>query len=501
MFPNQTPPAQNVKIRRVRGLAALGVAAAVLVFVLLLAASQPAAGADTGGAYQYAKAHVTLYGKMAALSHHDVLKTTEPLTCSDGVQNFTCLLSKTDITPVLGELKKIGAAPEVSPAARRWVLVLDFNYTEGSWRWRNITVVRGWELKWNNETTYVLQAQIKKSLGEMVKMNTELSEAFFVRRELKNITAVAIYADKIAIGTSNGTTTDGKGKPDHKTTEKIKNHVRKKYGDITVEVYYTPSYTSTTAYIVEKAGDFYLETYFRSNGRYSYGGARSCTLGYLGYLYGDPNLQVIITAWHCFGFVGTDRTSPFIANVTFYTPKCAPCRISSLNGFFTPGPYDWVDILWWSVLRVHSDSAPIGVRDPNFFSNAGLKYGYVRRADGFNDLPIVGKLSKYDVKEGDRLWIRLGYTGQTVSSTVKSLCEGRFVNNMPEIPYPVDLYCHVTLNGKLSQEGDSGSPVYVLRWGPRGYEVLAYGVLSGNSTDSTIVAPIDWIYVKVSVSR
>ncbi|MCC6035839.1 MAG: hypothetical protein LM559_02170 [Pyrobaculum sp.] len=53
-----TLPAQDVKVRRVRGalrvLAALGVAAAVLVFVLLLAASQPAAGADAGGAYQYA---------------------------------------------------------------------------------------------------------------------------------------------------------------------------------------------------------------------------------------------------------------------------------------------------------------------------------------------------------------------------------------------------------------------------------------------------------------
>jgi len=32
MSPNQATPAQNVKIRRVRGLAALGVAAAVLVF-------------------------------------------------------------------------------------------------------------------------------------------------------------------------------------------------------------------------------------------------------------------------------------------------------------------------------------------------------------------------------------------------------------------------------------------------------------------------------------
>ena len=183
---------------------------------------------------------MTLYGKMAALSHYDVLKTTEPLTCSDGVRNFTCMLSKTDITPVLGELKKIGAAPEASPTARRWVLVLDFNFTEGSWRWRNVTVVRGWELKLNKETAYVFQAQIKKSLGEMVKINEELLEVFFV---LKNITAVAVYADKIAIGTSNGTTTDGKGKPDHKTIERIREYIRKRFGDVIVEVYYTPGAT------------------------------------------------------------------------------------------------------------------------------------------------------------------------------------------------------------------------------------------------------------------
>ncbi len=63
---SQAPPARNVKVRRVRnatrGLLTIGVAAAVLVLVLFLAASQPAAGADAGGAYQYAKLHVTLYG-------------------------------------------------------------------------------------------------------------------------------------------------------------------------------------------------------------------------------------------------------------------------------------------------------------------------------------------------------------------------------------------------------------------------------------------------------
>jgi len=242
-----TQPAQDVKVRRVRGalrvLAALGVVVAVVVFALFLLVAQPGEAPGASGAYQYAKLHATLYGKMAALSHHDVLKTTEPLTCSDGVQNFTCLLSKTDITPILRELRKIDVAPEVSPVARRWVLVLDFNFTEGSWRWRNVTVVKGWELKWNNQTAYVFQAQIKKSLGEMVKINDELSEAFLIRRELKNITAVAVYADKIAIGTSNGTATDGKGKPDHKTIERIREYIRKRYGDVIVEVYYTPGAT------------------------------------------------------------------------------------------------------------------------------------------------------------------------------------------------------------------------------------------------------------------
>jgi hypothetical protein len=319
-----------------------------------------------------------------------------------------------------------------------------------------------------------------------------------VRRELKNITAVAVYADKIAIGTSNGTTTDGKGKPDHKTTEKIKNHVRKKYGDITVEVYYTLK----AGPLVEMAGDYPITLHYKSDGQYKYENGVWCTLGYLGYLYGDPNLPVVITAWHCFGYVGTERTSPFVASIDFSTPKCYWCSIS--NGFFNPGPYNWRDVLWWSELHVYSDSALIGVRDPNFFSNAGLKYGSVRLADGSKDLPIVGQLSKYDVKEGDRLWMRLGRSDKTVSSTVKSLCESYSITSIGDmqLPYTAVMDCHVALNGNLVQKGDSGSPVYALRWGPSGYGVYAYGVVSGYKsaffTDSTIVAPIDWIYVKVS---
>jgi hypothetical protein len=446
---------------------------------------------------------------MAAFSHHDVLKTTEPLTCSDGVQNFTCLLSKTSITPILRELRKIDVRPETSPVTRRWVLVLDFNFTEWSWRWRNITVVRGWELKWNNETAYVFQTPIKKSLGEMVKINKELSKAFFVRRELKNITAVAVYADKIAIATSNGTITDGKGKPDHKTRERIREYIRKRYGDIIVEVYYAPDPTP----LIEMAGDYPINMTFRSDGRYRYRGSDQCTLGYLGYLYGDPNLPVVITAWHCFGFVGTDRTSPFVARISFSTPKCNWCSIWNTFGLFRPGNHTW-GVYWWGIipltaLYVHSDSAFIGVRDPNFFSNAGLKYGYVRRANGFRDLPIVGKLGKYDVKEGDTLWMRLGRSNSTVSATVKSLCYSvAYVSYLVHVQFVPVMSCHVALDPAPLQRGDSGSPVYTLEGRRGNVFVRAYGVVSGREavcipgtdyciTFRTIVAPIDWMDVKL----
>ncbi|MFZ8806731.1 MAG: hypothetical protein ACO2PN_01325 [Pyrobaculum sp.] len=240
-----TQPAQDVKVRRVRGalrvLAALGVVVAVVVFALFLQVAPPGEAPDAGGAYQYARSHVTLYGKIAALSHYDVLKTTEPLTCSDGVQNFTCLLSKTDITPVLRELKKIDVEPEVSPVARRWVLVLDFNSTDGTWRWRNVTVVNGWELKWNRETAYVFQAPIKKSLGEMIKIQKEVSWRLLVKEELKGVTGVGVVLDRIVVTTENATAAQDahrKKAVDPAAAERIKRFIKSIDPEVEVEVLY-----------------------------------------------------------------------------------------------------------------------------------------------------------------------------------------------------------------------------------------------------------------------
>ncbi|MFZ8809729.1 MAG: hypothetical protein ACO2PN_16705 [Pyrobaculum sp.] len=172
------------------------------------------------------------------------------------------------------------------------------------------------------------------------------------------------------------------------------------------------------------------------------------------------------------------------------------CSISNLNGFFIPGPYKW-DVTSpprLPVLYVVSDSAFIGVRDPNFFSNAGLKYGYVRLANGFRDLPIIGKLGQYDVKEGDELWMRLGRSDRTMSGTVKSLCYS--------VPHILDYFrynfvpvvaCHVLIGPAPAREGDSGSPVYVLEGRRGNVFVRAYGVVSGGSAVDTLVAPIEWI--------
>jgi hypothetical protein len=344
----------------------------------------------------------------------------------------------------------------------------------------------------------------------MVKINKELLETFFVRRELKNITAVAVYADKIAIGTSNGTATDGRGKPDHKTIERIREYIKKRYGDIIVEVYYTRGATP----LIEMAGDYPVLTYFNSSGQYRYRGSGMCTLGYLGYLYGDSKLPVIITAWHCFGFVGTDRTSPYRARILFRTPKCTLCDITAPgdNSFFNPGPYYWG---WYikPVLFVQSDSALIGrVNDPNYFERVGLKFGYVRKADGSADLPIMLQLSKYYVKIGDSLWIRLGYSNAVSRNVVNSLCASISVDPIkfieliidPSTPYIAAFSCHTKLSAGTYEPipGDSGSPVYRLRIGPdyRYAVVDAYGILAHKDdwTKELYVADISWIYVKVS---
>jgi len=219
-------------------MAVLIMLAVVAVAVFLLATGRGRQAGDAE-AYSYAAQQATLVGKIAALSRYDVLKTTEPLICSNGAVNFTCLLSKTDIQPILDGLGKIGVTPSATPAAYSWVLVLEYNFTNGGWYWRNITVVRGWELRWGKEVVYVLQAPIKRSLGELLKTKDRLTRPFFV--EMRGITFVAVEPDRLVVATSNATVTpDGRRIVDPHAVERIKKAVQAvdPYADL--EVVYSP---------------------------------------------------------------------------------------------------------------------------------------------------------------------------------------------------------------------------------------------------------------------
>ncbi|RFA92477.1 hypothetical protein CGL51_14205 [Pyrobaculum aerophilum] len=67
-------------------------------------------------------------GKIAALAHFNVIKTSEPLTCYDGIVNFTCVISKTDIKPILNALLKAGVEAEAVEINATWVLASFYNY-------------------------------------------------------------------------------------------------------------------------------------------------------------------------------------------------------------------------------------------------------------------------------------------------------------------------------------------------------------------------------------
>jgi hypothetical protein len=121
------------------------------------------------------------------------------------------------------------------------------------------------------------------------------------------------------------------------------------------------------------------------------------------------------------------------------------------------------------------------------------------------------QLSKYDVKIGDSLWIRLGRSGVASKNVVNSLCaDGRvgleFIRKIidPSVYYIPVWNCHTRLSAGTYEPipGGSSSPVYRLRIGPdyRYAVVDAYGIYVGRDkeTKELYVADISWIYVKVS---
>ena len=488
---NQTPPARNVKFRRVRnatrGLAAFGVAAVVLVLVLFLAVAQSTAGADAGGAYQYARSHVTLYGKMAALSHHDVLKTTEPLTCSDGVHNFTCLLSKTDIKPILRELRKIDVAPEVSPVARRWVLVLDFKSTDGTWHWRNITVVRGWELKWNNETMYVFQAPIKKSLGEMVKIQKEVSRRLLVKEELKGVTGVGVVLDRIVVTTENATAAQDahqKKAADPAAAERIKRFIKSIDPEVEVEVLYDkpePAQSRSDRFR-PVVGGIRIEQVYRGPGFEAY--IRGCTLGFTGVVGSTP---VVLTARHCIRWTGTDRTS---GQAEIYQPYRSSWNLIA-NSIWATCSYLWENNKLVTSCDIVAMRSTV-TREPRVFKpteSSTPQYGQV-----------VRRLGKYDVDLFSEL-VKAGITtdvtrGRLISHNFDAIYTGQ---RWGDLTFNVVVCCNVLVAMMRAEDGDSGGPVY--RFEGSNNRLGAYGIVSGTSWLGAVVSNIGYLIVSVDPTR
>ncbi|ABP50308.1 MAG: hypothetical protein OWQ51_04760 [Pyrobaculum arsenaticum] len=174
--------------------------------------------------YQYSKGHQTLWGKIGALAHYDVVKTTDPRLCSDGLSNFTCFLSKTDVVPILKELNRTGIKPEAAEVEARWVLVLDINYTAvpATSYWRNYTVIKAWELRWNNQTVRIYQTRLKWTYGELIKAKDRISEKLWYKDKVEGITSVAPALERIVVTTKKAT---AEGKPDPNATKTIKKKI------------------------------------------------------------------------------------------------------------------------------------------------------------------------------------------------------------------------------------------------------------------------------------
>lgn len=222
-------------MRRKLLAAVASVAAIVLLATAVLSVQAgPAAGetAEGDGVRWFVQMHTTLWGKIAALAHYDVVKTSEPLMCSDGAATHVCILAKTDAAPIVDVLRMYGVEVNVTEVNAAWVLVAAYNFTTGEVQWRNVTVAKAWRLQSGNDTVVVYQTpQLKKSLGEMLRIKEEVSRRLFA---LEGVTSVGVAGDKIVVTVANGTD----GKPDKDAVDRVRKVVKSVDPEVEVEVAY-----------------------------------------------------------------------------------------------------------------------------------------------------------------------------------------------------------------------------------------------------------------------
>jgi len=404
-------------------------------------------------ALNYAGNHTTLWGRIAALSHFDVLKTTEPLTCSDGAANFTCLLSKTDVKPVVAALRGIGVELEVERLNDTWVLVLHYNYTAGQWQWLNYTTQGAWELKWNNQTARIYQTKIRKALGEVLKVKDKIIKKY-LSEELKGITMVGVVRDRVIIGTLNGT----KGKVDEEAVRKIREKIREVDSEIEAEVVYVipePARGRSDEFNPLVGGVQIVPSWTTDVGTYN----TTCTLGFVG---SWGNTPVLTTAWHCIAWTFTVKTQ---GNAYIYQP------VDNLvsNRLAATCSYVWESD---SKLIVTCDIIPMRLLtqyDPKVFRpDVGVAYGQVIR-----------KYCKYDVTK-NTLLAKAGVTTDVTKGYIKSYNVDVTYSNQKWGSKTFTVVVKYLVSTTIYVEGgDSGSPVFTYEGAPD--RLGAYAIVSGRA--------------------
>ncbi|MCU7788210.1 S1 family peptidase [Pyrobaculum sp. 3827-6] len=441
-----------------RWLGLVLVVAAVMLVVVAGARPDPPSGVYVPrDVVNYAGNHTTLWGKIAALSHYDVLKTTEPLMCSDGAANFTCLLSKTDIKPIINALRRIGAEPEVKTLNATWVLILYYNYTAGSWQWRNYTATGAWELKWNNQTARIYQTKIKKSLGEMLKIKERISEKFLVKERLKGITLVGVVLDGLVVGTSNGTA----GKVHEDAKRRIVDEVRKDDPEVTVEVTYAvpEKAQSRTDRFRPLVGGVQIETQWTTDiGPYG----TKCTLGFVGRWGTTP---LLTTAWHCIAWTYTDKTQ---GNAYIYQPLAGDANLVSNRLAATCG-YRWEsDNKLLVTCDIISMQLSTSYEPKVFRPDTSVTFGQV-----------VKRYCKYDVSTSRQL-AKAGITTDVTNGYIRSYNVDVTYTNQQWGSKRFDVVVKYLVSTSINiAPGDSGSPVFTYEGSAD--RLGAYGIVSGRA--------------------
>nr|WP_287069632.1 hypothetical protein [Pyrobaculum sp.] len=441
-----------------RGLWWIGVAFVILSVSLALWGVGHAGRVDVAApreAINYAGNHTTLWGKIAALAHFDVVKTTEPLTCSDGVANFTCLLSKTDVRPILSALSKAGVKAEAREVGAEWVLVLYYNYTTAQWQWKNHTVIKAWELTWKNQTVKVYQTNIKKSLGEMLRLKERISEKFLIKGELKNITLVGAVLESLVVGTSNGTL----GRVDESARERIRKKIREIDPEVNVEIAHIEPNTVQNRDSVFRplvGGDKIATEWTTDTGPYT----TNCTLGFVGRWADTP---ILTTAWHCIAWTYTAKTQ---GSVYIYQPL-ASSRYLISSDLAATCSYIWESE---NKLIVTCDIIPMRLStsyEPKVFRpDTSTTFGQV-----------VTKYCKYDVSTM-RMLAKAGIKTDVTKGFIKSYNVDVTYRNQRWGSRTFDVVVKYLVSTSIYVEpGDSGSPVFTYEGSAD--RLGAYGIVSG----------------------